>query len=290
MRSRTITSWQELRGGNMLLAEISSEAVKCCEAGFKHGMIHNCMIWYTDQSAIVGVWVLVVQEESWRGYLSFVKDVINQALCAQIGRIFEQTLGELDRRRFYVHLNGINSLLADVIVQTGFVQELSVIHYVLTKHVASPLLRRPLTRTGFQPPDFTRYQKLFGDAYYPLRKEHNFLPFNWYQESPKEAHAEFVAANQRGDFAGFWEGDRLIGAYMTFEDEIDSIVVHPHFQGRGYGTMILQDCITHILRRYPQVFLSVMESNSRAQRLYEHMGFRRISWYKELVYEQTLSK
>lgn len=57
---------------------------------------------------------------------------------------------------------------------------------------------------------------------------------------------------------------------------IESLAVHPDFQGKGFGKILLKIAIDHLLKKGVQeVKLHVISSNQKAVRLYENSGFVR---------------
>lgn len=56
--------------------------------------------------------------------------------------------------------------------------------------------------------------------------------------------------------------------------EVISLYLLPDYMGKGYGKLLLEASITKLERRgYEDVFLWVLEENSRARRFYEKHGF-----------------
>lgn len=88
--------------------------------------------------------------------------------------------------------------------------------------------------------------------------------------------AEFVADNAGSTRMGVCFCDEVpFGVYQVALDApigwIDTIGVHPDFQGRGLGASILSHCLG--LLEGTQVKLIVVSSNTRAVRLYRQNGF-----------------
>ncbi|MEK3889109.1 GNAT family N-acetyltransferase [Bacillus sp. FSL K6-3431] len=61
---------------------------------------------------------------------------------------------------------------------------------------------------------------------------------------------------------------------------VDTLSVNPKFGGRGFGTELLQSMTNYAkVQGYPTVSLNVEETNDKARRLYERLGFS----YKETI-------
>ena len=88
---------------------------------------------------------------------------------------------------------------------------------------------------------------------------------------------------------GLQFGQELAG-YTIFnwaahEAHLLNLCVHPDWQRRGYGSLLLEYTINHVARLESEaMFLEVRESNPRAAMLYENRGFkvigRRPSYYQ----------
>lgn len=85
---------------------------------------------------------------------------------------------------------------------------------------------------------------------------------------------------------GIYDGDLPVGfsMYGFFREEyppegrlwLDRLLIDARFQGRGYGRAALEALQERLSREYPEkdVYLSVIEGNDVATRLYEQYGFR----------------
>lgn len=79
------------------------------------------------------------------------------------------------------------------------------------------------------------------------------------------------------------ESGKIIGTtsfsksrFAQFSDwgEIISIYLLPNYMGRGYGKALLEAAVAELKTMdYKNVFLWVLEENSRARKFYEKMGF-----------------
>ena len=90
-------------------------------------------------------------------------------------------------------------------------------------------------------------------------------------------------------FFGLQIGRELAGysiaSFAAGEAHLLNICIHPDWQRRGYGSLLLEYMINHVARLDNEaIFLEVRASNPRAAALYKNRGFkvigRRPSYYK----------
>lgn len=84
------------------------------------------------------------------------------------------------------------------------------------------------------------------------------------------------------------DNDKTIGFIAVSleidECEIDYIAISKDYEGRGIASSFLKDLFDILLRKgIKTVLLEVRESNSRAIRLYENLGFNRY-WVRKKYY------
>ncbi len=98
-------------------------------------------------------------------------------------------------------------------------------------------------------------------------------PFPW-------TRGLFVDCLQAGyTFFGLQTGKNLAG-YTIFnwaagEAHLLNLCIHPSWQHRGYGSLLLEYAINHVVRQGNKaMFLEVRKSNSRAAKLYQNRGFK----------------
>ena len=76
-----------------------------------------------------------------------------------------------------------------------------------------------------------------------------------------------------------------IASFAAGEAHLLNICIHPDWQRRGYGSLLLEYMINHVARLDSEaIFLEVRASNPRAATLYKNRGFkvigRRSAYYK----------
>lgn len=79
--------------------------------------------------------------------------------------------------------------------------------------------------------------------------------------------------------------EALIGTMTVYSDDdkvayISAFVIDPEYQGKGYGRIVLQNILHHLKEKdFLEVLLDVETDNMHALKLYESVGFNRISGY-----------
>lgn len=93
----------------------------------------------------------------------------------------------------------------------------------------------------------------------------------------------------KGNVSVLLVDDRLVGTGSYQDNHITRVYVHPEFQGKGYGSRIMEELEREIASTYGNVYL---DASLPASRLYEKRGYRTIKhekWQVEngviLVYE-----
>ena len=90
------------------------------------------------------------------------------------------------------------------------------------------------------------------------------------------------------------DGEIFVGTGCYYENEITGVYVLPEYQGKGYGTMIMDHLEKEILKYHDTVLL---DASLAAVFLYEHRGYKTIGHGKydlengaKLVYEKMEKK
>jgi len=66
-----------------------------------------------------------------------------------------------------------------------------------------------------------------------------------------------------------------IASSAAAEAHLLNLCVHPDWQHRGYGSLLLEYAINHVARHDNEaIYLEVRTSNTRAAKLYKNRGFR----------------
>lgn len=86
---------------------------------------------------------------------------------------------------------------------------------------------------------------------------------------------------------------KLIGFIVVINDREDQVniinfLIHPQFQSKGYGSLLLQETIERIKKRLKEIkkiVLNVQVNNSLAIKLYEKFNFQKNSKIIENYYQ-----
>lgn len=81
---------------------------------------------------------------------------------------------------------------------------------------------------------------------------------------------------------GYFFENKLIAFILCVKNEIVTIDVHPDFQNKGLGSILLKYTIFKIKKKgYKNITLQVDENNVIALKLYKKFGFEIVKKYKE---------
>ncbi len=82
---------------------------------------------------------------------------------------------------------------------------------------------------------------------------------------------------ERGDISAIELDGVRVGMIQLFEQpdaiELREIQIHPSYQNRGIGTLLLRDTVSRAHSHHKKVSLSTGLQNHSAVRLYERLGF-----------------
>lgn len=97
-----------------------------------------------------------------------------------------------------------------------------------------------------------------------------------------------------------YHGETLVGfaMYGAFGEKpdtwIDRIIIDKKYQGQGFGKLAMNELIKTVMTKYSvsKVYLSFVEDNNVARKLYENIGFKFTGEYDpegELIYRYEVS-
>ncbi|HEY3780395.1 MAG TPA: N-acetyltransferase [Fimbriimonadaceae bacterium] len=96
----------------------------------------------------------------------------------------------------------------------------------------------------------------------------------------KNPAVEVHVATLEGEVVGFATINMNVGPFRGY---IQTLHVFDRFQGRGFGTALIEAACTRILKDSPNVFMMVSDFNARAQSLYYRLGFQKVGEFENFV-------
>lgn len=188
-----------------------------------------------------------------------------------------------ETRAICFNVYGKNKELVHFVKELGFATDMEgfQLQYDFSKEIKMPETF-PLVEKGFTPDMLRNFIQLFEKAYYNLNVENGWNT-NTYQQN-QDNFLNLLQKNELEEWVrSFWIDDKLIGAYILAGDYIRDFVIHPEYQNRGYGSLILKNCIHRMsnVMGIKNILLRVAQSNSGAKRFYERNNFIEISNFAE---------
>ncbi len=121
---------------------------------------------------------------------------------------------------------------------------------------------------------FEDYVRLTNDGFRELRRQSNVEPADTFPVGYDEEEERQSTLDARDNIFFFYEDGKAIGYTQLNSDSIETITVEESCRGRGLGRKITKFSVNHLRQRgVATVFLSVLDVNKSACRLYESMGF-----------------
>ena len=117
------------------------------------------------------------------------------------------------------------------------------------------------------------YIDIFGRCFEPMRKLHDFKPYDWYKSNKDEAIKEFEDANKEGNFYGYVVDGQIVGGGIAENNEIDILAIKPELQCTGLGRQLLRGIVNEMKKNDPKINIAVVESNQHVLKLYMSEGF-----------------
>lgn len=117
------------------------------------------------------------------------------------------------------------------------------------------------------------YVDIFGRCFEPMRRLHDFKPYDWYKSNQDEAKKEFEEVNEKGGFFGYVVDGQIVGGGIAFDNEIDILAIKPELQCNGHGRELLRGIVNELLKKHSTVTIAVVESNQHVLKFYMSEGF-----------------
>ncbi len=121
--------------------------------------------------------------------------------------------------------------------------------------------------------EFEAYIEIFGRCFEPMRKLHDFKPYDWYKSNKDEAIKEFEDANKEGNFYGYLVDGQIVGGGIVEDNDIDILAIKPELQSSGLGRQLLRGIVNEMKKKDLEINIAVIESNQHVLKLYLSEGF-----------------
>lgn len=142
------------------------------------------------------------------------------------------------------------------------------------QYAGGPFPEPPLSVRMYEDEDFDAYLQALSDAFYELRRANNIKPYAVTEENRDEAKKHFRKLGDRIYLFLTPDGSLLGSALIRPDGVLDNLFVDPAYGGQGYGKKITHYMINRCLEQgISPVTLDVIDTNTRAIRLYESVGF-----------------
>lgn len=112
-----------------------------------------------------------------------------------------------------------------------------------------------------------KYMESYNEAFYPMRKELDIQPYNWYSD-------EKAILEKAGDIYLLTDQNELVGSVACYGNEIDDLFVCSKYRDTGMGRKLLLWAMNHIRKKgCGEIILHVAAWNERAVQMYKDAGF-----------------
>lgn len=114
-----------------------------------------------------------------------------------------------------------------------------------------------------------QYMKLYNVCFHKMREEFVVEPFDYYR------HENQLDVRMDKIYLYLVRG-RIVGSFVLDGNEIDDVIVHPRYQGNGYGRKLVLTAVSMQQKRgVRSIILHAAAWNEGAIRLYEKCGFEK---------------
>ncbi|ASA20577.1 GNAT family N-acetyltransferase [Paenibacillus donghaensis] len=207
----------------------------------------------------------------------------DETLLNFMGKQLSRHFSPNETREVCFNVYGKNRELIQFLKEHGFVTDMEgfQLQYDFSKEMKMPETL-PLVEKGFSPEMLSHFIQLFEKAYYDLNLENGWSTDS-YQKDPDHFMNSLQDYESEERVRSFWMDDKLIGAYIITGEYIRDFVIHPEYQSRGYGSLMLKNSIHRMSKvmGMDNIFLRVAKSNSGAKRFYERNHFIELSNFAE---------
>lgn len=239
------------------------------------------LVHYEESHNNHGVFCVVENEDCIIAFAAFSRYSHDETLINLMANSLQRHLGPNETREVCFNIYGRNEEIVQLAKKLGFATDMDgfQLQYDFSKEIKM-LKMTPLVEKGFSPGMLDDFIQLFEKAYYNLKVENG-----WSTETPSidDFLRSMLSYESEDRVRSFWIEDTLIGAYIIAGEFIRDFVILPGYQNRGYGSLMLKNCIHRManIMGIKKIFLRVVKTNSGAKRFYERNNFIEVSNFVE---------
>lgn len=265
-----------------LILKISPQACEFVKDGFENN--NTDILYYHEEE---GVLLTVKFDDGIIFFASFINE-INPSVYNLINLKTKEVINEYSGKEICFNVFGENQEIINQIRKIGFKVDMEGYHLEYKGLIPNDIENKNLVKKPYESSMAEVFADLFDKAYFQLNEENNW-PQDSYKKNIDRFDKYLLHLNKEDKMESFWLDDELIGAYIIDDNYITDLVVNPKFQNRGYGTIILKNCLKKMFeKQLINIRLRVAKTNVGAKKLYERNKFVEISYFSENNYEKKV--
>jgi len=254
---------------------ISPQAKEYVSEAFENNEVE---LYYTSTK---GVFLKAENPECCIFYSSFLDESNIDDVLEMITLKTKQQLLKLEDKEICFNVYGYNQKIISLVRNLGFKLDIEGYHLEYVADQPLTLISSNVIKRKYDVKMIDDFVQLFQSAYYQLNIDNNWET-NGYDIYKEQFNNKLSRLDKSDQLFSFWLDDKLVGAYIIENNYIVDLVVDPAFQGKGYGSYILTECINKMCHKnIKNIRLRVTKSNTGAKKLYERHNFKEISCFSE---------
>lgn len=268
-----------------MLSKINRSAKKVFEQAYEEQFLKECLIY--DDKDNRGIMTIIEDEKYYCIQVSFERDVNNYNIIKLIHDKIKLIVSVKGSKDLYLNINAYNSIIVNYFRNYGFVQDSFGFEYKMdrTAEKVNELhnfkLREGLSFRKFEDNFAQNYLNLLEDSF----REQDIMCGEEHKLGENTV-SWLKKADEKNEFGALWNDNCLIGLYVLDGEYISNIAILSEYKGKGYGTVILNQCLKDIFinKGYKETYLYVYAVNIKAQKMYLKNGFVVSAFYSENTY------
>ncbi len=242
--------------------------------------------WFYEALDNRGAFSIISQEDYVVCYAAFEQSPANPDLVEEIDWLVSKAIAQRGKKPLFYNVRGDHHILIHHLRHRGFKEDTTGFELVHDRKPSRPVeLITRLEDRAYEPEHFQDYVRLLDGAFNPLL-ERTGGKTNAFDRGKDSLQERLAARSMSGDFVALWQDEVLVGLYYLTDDVIDVLAVHPGYQNRGFGGVLLRHALYRLLveHTFPKAYLFVVLANAEAKRMYLRHGFRISGHYSENTY------